>query len=147
MKRNIAKFSVVALILLLPAVGLSKQLNEWLFGKWAAQSAGTVAVHGDMEIRKGKIYWSRQGSVKYRIVSESKAYVLVELEYPTSCGKFDDEECEQGCGKILRFAPYPNARSIDSLQMFEYPSLKDVVSEGDAKSGACAWGWYIRSSN
>lgn len=117
--------------------------KEWFIGKWVAQSTGTMAVHGDMEIRNDSIYWNRHGWIKYKVVSETKSYVLVEFERPLNCRK----GCEKGCGKVVRFGPYPEAQSRDSLQMSEYPSLEHATSNnGDDlwKPGACAWGWYLR---
>lgn len=117
---------------LVSLTGSAADLSEWLLGKWIAQSRGTVAVHGDMEITKDKIHWQRHGWVKYRLVSETEASVLLELERRVDCAK------------AIRLGPY--ARYGDALQMSEYASLEDATSEGSDlwKSGACGWGWYHR---
>ena len=132
-KRTIATSMAATFCLLLSVLAYSGQVSEWLLGKWVAQSRGTVAVHGDMEVRKDRIFWERHGWVKYKVISETTSSILIDLERSVDCGK------------VVRFGPYPETgTSSSALQMAEYPSLEHAASKGGDlwKSGACGWGVY-----
>ena len=57
-------------------------------GKWSATGRGTIAVYGDMEIRKDKIHWERHGWIKYRVVKIDKNSVFLELARNLNGGRY-----------------------------------------------------------
>jgi hypothetical protein len=58
-------------------------VGEWMLGKWAPGNTATKGLHGNMEIKKDRVFWEHQGWIHYKVLTETDTYILVELEKPT----------------------------------------------------------------
>jgi len=101
-------------------------------GRWTAHSKGTIAVHGNMEIGAGQIYWDTHGWIGYRVIEITDNSVLLKLDR------------ELDCGQLVMFSPFVDPFGIlgTSIAMSEFKT-----KDSNRPDNLCGWGVYVLPDN